>query len=420
MGIEAYLTDGDGFGGRLRASPADFVVEEATSAKICDSGGFLVIMVRKDNWETHHLIRDMSRQLGISDERISIAGTKDKRAITTQMMSIYGVSQDDLKKITLPRVEITPIGRAGRPILLGDLKGNKFDIRVAEIRTDKAAAELAAGHISTGIAASGGVPNFFGYQRFGIRRPITHLVGEKLVQGNLEGAAIDYIARSFPGESPENQDARGYVWETRDFRKGIELYPLNLRYERAMMHRLIEKPGDYAGAFRALPGTLMRLFVSAYQSYLFNKMLSHRMLTGRSISVPEEGDRVCFCSRDGVPDVSKTEKVTARNRQDVAYLYKRKRVMPVLPLVGKKTNIEDIDEAGRQVLDASGVTTGSFELPRIPELSSAGLWRPTTLQVAPSLTFGEGWVEARFFLTSGSYATTVLREYMKADPRQME
>ena len=420
MGIEAYLTNGEGFGGRLRSSPADFVVEEVTSVGTGESGGFQVVRVRKDNWETHHLIRDMSRQLGISDERISIAGTKDKRAITTQMMSIYGISQDDLKKIALPRVEITPVGRTSRPVSLGDLKGNNFDIRISEIRIDKAATELGSGTISAEIAALGGVPNFFGYQRFGIRRPITHLIGEKLVQGDLEGAALDYIARSFPDESPENRDARDYVMETRDFRKGIDLYPLNLRYERAMMHRLIERPGDYAGAFRSLPGTLMKLFVSAYQSYLFNKMLSHRMLAGRSISAPDEGDTICFFGRGGTPDVSKTEKVTAGNRQDIAYLYKRKRVMLVLPLVGKKTNPGDIDEAGRQALDASGVTPGSFELPRIPELSSSGLWRPAILQAAPSLIFGEGWVKARFFLTSGSYATTVLREYMKANPRQME
>lgn len=420
MGIEAYLTSAEGIGGRLRASPSDFIVEEVPDFKAGETGSYLIVRLTKDNWETHHLIRDLSRQLGISDERISIAGTKDKRAITTQFISIYGLTEEDLHKITLPRVEITPAGRTNRQLSLGDLKGNNFDIRISGVGMSRDEAESRLAAISTEIATTGGVPNFFGYQRFGIKRPITHLVGEKIVKGDIEGAAIDYIARSFPGENADNQDVRNYIMETRDFQKGLEIYPLNLRYERTMMHRLIEKPGDYAGAFRALSGTLMKLFVSAYQSYLFNQMLSQRMLRGMSISTPQEGDTVCFNGPDGKPDVSKIDQVTKKNKQDIAYLYKRKRVTLVLPLIGKSTKIDTLDEISRKVLEEANITPGNFDIPLVPELSSQGIWRAMVLPVTPALETEEGSVRARFFLPSGSYATTVLREYMKADPRSME
>jgi tRNA pseudouridine13 synthase len=420
MGIEAYLTSQEGTGGRLRARPSDFIVEEVPDFKMSETGSYLIVRLTKDNWETHHLIRDLSRQLGISDDRIGIAGTKDKRAITTQQVSLYDVAEEDLRKITLPRVEITPVGRANRQLALGDLAGNNFDIRITGIQLPKDELESRIATISGEIGAAGGVPNFFGYQRFGIKRPITHLVGEKIVKGDIEGAAMDYIARSFPGENAENQEVRDYVMETRDFRKGLEMYPLNLRYERTMMHRLIEKPGDYAGAFRALSGTLMKLFVSAYQSFLFNQMLSQRLLKGLPIAVPGEGDTVCFNGPDGKPDVSKVDCVTKKNKPDIAYLYKRKRVTMVLPLVGKNTRVDTLDETTRKVLDEAKVTPANFEIPQIPELSSAGLWREIVLPVTPSLEAEEGAVRARFFLQSGSYATTVLREYMKDDPRCME
>ena len=75
----------------------------------------------------------MARQLGISDERIGIAGIKDKRAITTQLMSIRGIAAEDLERITLPRVSVTPLGRSNKDIAPGDLKGNDFDILISGI-----------------------------------------------------------------------------------------------------------------------------------------------------------------------------------------------------------------------------------------------------------------------------------------------
>jgi tRNA pseudouridine13 synthase len=368
------------------------------------------------NWETHHLLRDMARRLGISDERIGTAGIKDKRAITTQLMSIRGITADDLMKVNLPGVTITPLGRSNKDIAPGDLQGNEFDITLRDIRLEPGEMEKLAAATSGVIAAAGGVPNFFGYQRFGIKRPVTHLVGRQIVKGDIEGAAMTFIARSFQWEKPGNREVRDYVRDTRDFAKGLEIYPLNLRYERTMMHHLIQRPGDYKGAFRALPGGLITMFVHAYQSYLFNQIMSRRMELDKSLSAPGEGDVVCFTGKDGAPDPSKVELVTPKNLADVKYLAKRHRALLVLPIVGRDTKPSMLDETARAVLEEAGVTPESFVIPEIPELTSAGRWREALLPVSPEIIGGERQARARFFLRKGSYATTVLREYLKADP----
>ncbi|OPY28821.1 MAG: putative tRNA pseudouridine synthase D [Methanocella sp. PtaU1.Bin125] len=420
MGIGAYLTDADGIGGRLRNDVADFVVDEISDVKAGETGDCLIVRVVKENWETHHLLRDMARQLGISDDRIGIAGIKDKRAVTSQLMSIRGAAAEDLSRITLPRVSVTPLGRSNKDIAPGDLKGNDFDILISDIDIGRQEMEKRVSGISAGIAAAGGVPNFFGYQRFGIRRPVTHLVGERIVKGDIEGAAMTYIARSFPWESQASREVRDAVWKTRDFRSGLETYPLNLRYERAMMHRLVERPGDYAGAFRALPGNLISMFVHAYQSYLFNRILSQRMKTGLSLTVPGTGDVVCFSGPGGEPDPAKIELVTAKNRPDVLYLQKRRRAFLVLPLAGRDTKPEMIDETARTVFEAEGVALEGFEIEQLPELTSAGRWREAVTPVSPVIVPEETALRAKFFLRKGSYATTVLREYMKVDPVRMD
>ena len=93
------------------------------------------------------------------------------------------------------------------------------------------------------ILAQGGVPNFFGIQRFGAVRPVTHLVGKALVEGDFEKAALMYIAEPFPMSRRKQKRLSQFVKETRDFKEGLKTYPLRLGHERAMMNHLIANSG---------------------------------------------------------------------------------------------------------------------------------------------------------------------------------
>ena len=194
IGIKLYVTSTDGIGGTLRQDINDFIVEEITNREEEDTGKYLILELKKSNWETHHLIRDLSRKLGISQKRIGFAGTKDKRAVTTQKISIYDLNPEDLNNISLKDVEINVIGRSNKSVELGDLTGNEFKITVRDIDLDMSDVYTQLENITEDIRKTGGVPNFFGVQRFGSTRPVTHLVGESLVRGDPEGAALKYIA----------------------------------------------------------------------------------------------------------------------------------------------------------------------------------------------------------------------------------
>jgi tRNA pseudouridine13 synthase len=139
-----------------------------------------------------------------------------------------------------------------------------------------------------------GIPNYFGIQRFGVIRPITHHVGEYILNGDFEGAVCCYVGRACPNEPPSVQEARNIFLESRDAVQALHALPVPLTYERSILHHLSARPGDYEGALQVLPPKLLSMFVSALQSFLFNKTLSARLEEGRSLSFPSPGDRLVF------------------------------------------------------------------------------------------------------------------------------
>src|SRR6056297_1986965 len=136
VGIAYYVSDADGIGGRLRDSPDDFRVRELEAFDAeplgADPGSYpeLVVRVTLRDWDTNDFARRISDALQISRERVSWAGTKDKRAVTTQLFTLREVDPDELPAIR--GADIEPLGRAGRRLSFGDLAGNAFEIRVAD------------------------------------------------------------------------------------------------------------------------------------------------------------------------------------------------------------------------------------------------------------------------------------------------
>jgi tRNA pseudouridine13 synthase len=424
-GVLVYATNTPGLGGIIRQVTEDFVVEELTNREEQDAGKYLICTLYKKNWDTHHLIRDISRILRISQQRIGWAGTKDKQALTTQKISIYNMDKSELERIKLRDVTITPVGRSNKQVSLGDLWGNRFRIIIRKIAQPVDEVDTLMGLTSSEIKEHGGVPNFFGIQRFGIQRPITHLVGEKLVEGDIKGAAFDYIARPCQGESDDARQVRQYILDTLDFKGGLEKYPLRLRYERAMMSHLVEKPGDYAGAFLSLSPNLRKMFVHAHQSYLFNLIISRRLERGLPINEALVGDIVCFKNAAGLPDHSRTQMVAEDTFDGINNLVRRGRAFVTAPVYGYETPLGEgvPGEIEQTVIEEKKVDVEAFRMPGLPELASRGLRREIIIPVDPgfrvmedTLNPGCTAVEVEFDLQKGAYATTVLREYMKVSP----
>jgi tRNA pseudouridine13 synthase len=412
LGMEFYATDVRGCGGTLRANAEDFQVEEVYQDFNYEGGRFLVLEVEKKDWDTHHLIRELSKQLRISQKRFGWAGTKDKRALTRQRICVMNLDESELERIRLPDIKIRVLGRTNRGVDLGDLLGNRFKIKIREMDCRDLPSSL--DRISEEIQKLDGIPNYFGAQRFGETRPVTHEVGKALVHGKAENAVFTYLALPFSDEPEATRNARKMLWDKRDIKEALKNYPSYLRYELAMLNYLVEKPGDYAGSFNVLSPNLRRMFVHAYQSYIFNRILSRRMAAGLPLNRAIDGDVVCFAKED-LPDTSKIQTVTSDNIEAVNRLIDRGRSFVTLPLFGFESCFAGGEEGQieREVLNEEYVAEDDFRILANPDLGSRGARRTALMRIAPEVKVERDCAELDFFLSKGSYATVVLREYMK-------
>lgn len=463
VGMVYYASEGTGTGGRLRRTPEDFQVRELerfdTHPLDADPGAYphLVCRVTLRGWDTNDFARALSNRLGVSRERVDWAGTKDKRAITTQLVSIQGPDLDSGDLPSIDDAEIEVLGRAGRGLHFGDLAGNEFEVRVSEPEIPENAAAITAeleafgglgepgsespnsrDDLGGNRAVAIGVPNYFGQQRFGSRRPVTHRVGLAIVRGEWENAVMEYVGNPRDTEPTDTQAARRFVEETHDWAAAVEKFPGGLRYERAICGRLAERerereggdartpgvsgPEDFRAALDVLPRNLQQLFVNAAQSFLFNQIVSERLEQGIALDRAVSGDVVCFADREApeelsLPDVSREQRVTDSRVETIDRHCARGRAFVTAPLIGTDTEFAAGKPGAieRAVLEDQGISRSDFDLPE-PYYSSG-----TRRAVLCRTEIGVGTDPLRFAfrLPKGSYATTLLREYLKVEPTDL-
>ncbi|WAC05832.1 MAG: tRNA pseudouridine(13) synthase TruD [Methanoregula sp.] len=411
LGMRWYASDSGGFGGKLRLSAEDFIVGELPLPQMPGTGPYLICRLTKKNWEHQHAIKEIAKHLGISHRRIGWAGTKDRRAVTTQLISIYKVEPESLEHVRLKDITLEAVGRQNTRLSLGDLLGNRFDIMIRECAAEGLEEQVKKISHDT----EPGIPNYYGLQRFGGIRPVTHKVGEHILTGDYEGAVLTYIGLAFPLEPENVRLVRTAFLTNRDPQAALRELPVAMGYERAMLQHLHNHPGDYAGALHVLPPKLLSMFVSAFQSYLFNEGLSHRIEEGFSFTEPRTGDRLLFANK-------KEDIVNAGNAATAAQHISRGRCSIAIFMPGK--------EQPRPVSESEQYITGLMEERRIgPEqfrhasvfvkTRFDGALRPIALRTEIRASTKNTDVRLQFTLPPGHYATTVAREFMKADPVQM-
>ena len=420
IGIWFFLTEIEGIGGTIKTIPADFYVREVTNREEQEEGKYLIVELTKENWDTHNVIRELSRRLRVSRNRIGFAGTKDKFAVTKQKISIWDTTAKELEHVKITDVSLKILGRSNKAVSLGDLYGNEFEIVIRNLEAKREAIKDKISVITNEIENSGGICNFFGIQRFGISRPITHVVGKHLITSTIKEAVMSYLSDIFPDESEETKQARR-LCKNGELKECLKIMPL--RYERSMLNELVKSKENYRSAFSALPQNLQKLFVHAYQAYLFNLVLSHRIEHNLPFHEAVVGDMVCFRNELGLANPGKVEKVTADKIDAMNRLVKRNRAFVTAPIFGSETEFADgeIGEIERKVLEDEAIELNNFNIGTIPELSSKGTRRPIIVPVTISkeeisedeLNPGQHKAKLNFFLPKGSYATVLLREYTK-------
>ncbi len=417
LGLEIFLTkDIPGIGGKLRRTPEDFVVDEISILPPpYPDGKFVIAKVWHRNWEANRLVRRLGSNLHVGRSRIGFAGTKDGRSVATQLMS-FNAPLDAVKSLEIPDVRILDVYTARRMISIGDLVGNKFRIKVTDIPqgTDIAGTCTA---VKKGLDTINGFPNYFGIQRFGSVRSITHLIGKDLVRGDIEGAVMRYAANPLD-ENSEANDARRTLQETKDFERALNEYPMKLTFERMMIGHLKDNPGDYLGALRTLPYNLLMMFVHAYQSYLFNRTLSERIRRGMSIKEPEVGDLILPLSKNNVPDHDNPILVTEDNLGKAIKNAREGKAFVSGLIYGTESVFAQgrMGEIETRIIESENLKRQDFQIVGLREASSKGTRRELYSPYKDlSITTDEGEATFGFTLNKGCYATGLLREFMKAD-----
>lgn len=441
IGMEAYSTKSQGIGGVIRYSPEDFIVEEilvdgsmariqGTKSQALSCKGpaakqpYLLCVLVKRNRDNLLAIEAIAEGLGINPNSIHIAGIKDTKAVTAQHITIEETPAESVERLNIPGVEVYAIGYSRNKLFPGYLLGNSFQVVIRGIGHSKAEIKRRVYETLGELAGIGGVPNFFGHQRFGTARPITHLVGKALIRGEIEKAAMIFLAKPSPYEHPESREARRILWETMDFRWALENFPKKLHYERVMLRHLARRKNDFIGAFRRLPKKLLRLFPQAYQAYIFNKFLSRRIMFGLRLNSVEIGDYVVSLDPSGLANPKIYEIADHVNLSELNEAIKSGRKRLALPMVGFKHKLSQgvQGEIAKEILEEEGVTLENFKVKSIPELSLKGGIRSAVTplnsfrvdEISRDEVDHRKWkMKLMFMLHRGSYASVLLREIMK-------
>ncbi|MEK6942389.1 MAG: tRNA pseudouridine(13) synthase TruD [archaeon] len=352
----------------------------------------LILTMEKFNYDANNAVRIIARVLQVSNKRIGFAGMKDKRAITVQKISVWKPDYEKVKTFNSRYIDLRDAQWSNTRIELGDLKGNAFEITIRNISLEKMELEKTIKNCFDEM--QNGIPNFFGSQRFGGIRQITHRVGKEFLKGNTENAVMLYLTGLSAQEEEEIKTARQNLARTGDFSSATHEFPVKYRFERSIIHHLCKYPKDFAGAFRKLPKNLVYMFVHAYQSHLFNRIIVERIKQGFGVA-EIKGDVL----EDGVPTV---------------------------PLFGFNSEFSGgkSGEIEKKILKDEGIELSEFKVKEMPELSSKGsrkkmVLHPKNLKLAktgPDEMY-EGRLKAviSFELNKGNYATTVLCELLKKE-----
>ena len=138
---------------KIKQVPQDFIVKEITNFEVEDKGEYAYFWLTKTDYTTIGAIRKIALALNLQLKFIGFAGTKDKRAVTKQVISIKNIKKEKVERLALKDIKLEYIGQNSSPLSLGDLEGNEFLITVRNLTTKR-------------IQPPQKFPNLYGPQRF--------------------------------------------------------------------------------------------------------------------------------------------------------------------------------------------------------------------------------------------------------------
>lgn len=400
-GIQCYCTHFNGVRGLIKQNNEGFRVSEIIDESFLNNLSsiwdthhrFPLYILNTRSIDSNHALFEIKKELGI---RLKVIGIKDAKAVTRQ----YATSEQTKnipREAKTQHTLLTLKGFTKIPLRKSFLHGNEFKIDINNPKFSD---------ISDFVPELKNIANFYGLQRFGSKRMITHLVGREIVKRNFKNAVELLLSYSTEYDSSISREVREKCRDPKNYSQVLKQLPKGMDIEYQVMSTLVKGEG-YIAALRSIPITIRRLFVQAYQAYLFNKCLSIAILSGENVLKGKEAD-LCFEMASPI--------IFGRIRRLNPNLdLDSKKIVPAIMLVGYafqpgKGRFELITQ---KIMQEEFISAKDFYIQEIQELSAQGGFRQAPLccrdfSYADSLTLC-------FKLPKGSYATTLLRDLMKPE-----
>ena len=270
--MRPYLTAHiPGSGGVIKESPDDFIVTEIPAYEPCGSGEHLYLTFEKRGITTLEAIRRIAARLKIADRDVGYAGLKDAVGVTRQTISVQRVTAEAAMALELEGIKICSTARHTNKLKPGHLRGNHFQIAIRGV--SPTVAESAATILE--VLLRRGVPNYFGYQRYGAQGN-SHLIGAALLRRDWQ-KAVDCLIGTPVAVRDEEWRSAISAYQQGDLAEAVRRMPQYCRTEREILQRLIARPEGWEKAFSAVHPRLKKLYLSAFQSYLFDTVVERRL-----------------------------------------------------------------------------------------------------------------------------------------------
>lgn len=400
-GIKHYCTSFSGIDGKIKRNPEDFVVREVLNNQYLENLSknstpthkFPVFILKKHNIDSNHAIIEIRNQLNLE---LKVLGLKDAKASTMQFATTIQKARNLPTRTKTYHTEICLIGYGNTLLSKSDLWGNQFTIVIAEPTHT---------NLNDFVPEIDHIANFYGLQRFGSERMVTHSVGREILKGNFKRANELLLTETTRHDTAYSREIREQLSDSSNYNKLLGQLPKGMDIEREIVRSLLYKR-DYIRALRAIPIGIRRLYVQAYQAYIFNLCVSESLSCGEDITKCIDGD-LCF-EIEGNDVLGKVRKLNPS-------IDTSSTVLPALRLVGYsfQPGKGRFESTSQKILKEEGLTSRDFYIRDMQELSAKGGFRQSVLWCKEFNHSGA--LHVSFKLPKGSYATTLLREIIKPD-----
>ena len=382
---------------KLKQQPDDFRVEELADAVAGEGGEFALYRLDKTGWTTPDALSAVRRRWQIDARRLSYGGLKDRHAVTAQHLTIF---RGPKRNLSHERVTVTYLGQRAEPFSAADIRANRFTL------TLRAMSDTAVSHAEAALreVADAGLPNYFDDQRFGSVGDAGEFIAKEMVFGRFERAL--WLALAAPYEFDRADAKREKATLAELWGKWPECQAkLPKGHARSLVSYLAAHPIDFKGAVARLRPELQGLYLSAYQSYLWNKMLAawltNTLGPANLTSVELKLGTVPAPLR--IPDESRTawESLT----------------LPLLSARVKPESDAPWLPFAEEVLKAEGLTLAELKVKGLQKPFFSKGDRPASMRAdnlshtadADELNKGRKKLVLRFELPKGSYATMLVK-----------